>query len=269
MDGDRLGEALRNSSEDEQGRISEALTEFARSLRTDRRADLNLRTLGLSLPPEDDPQRKPPQLIYAGGEDVLFVADPRDALDCAIAIRKHYRDCFKNLQSDRTNYTISAAVIFAHTKIPAGRLLSDAEDLLKRKAKKDRDAIAVALHKRSGPAVETVFPWDGSLHVGLLKNVVKELKDRNLASRQTYELSDESRILTEVFTKEQQWRTWLEWRLARGEGSREQVARLAGLIAPLFVEENKRVEALRIARFLAIEVASKNVAVPAAGEGAA
>lgn len=272
MDGDRLGEALRNSSEDAQGKISEALSDFARSLRTDKSADLNLANLGLPWPPPSEPRdqrRQRPQLIYAGGEDVLFVADPRDALDCAIAIRKHYGEFFKKQGFSPAEYTISGAVIFAHTKIPAGRLLSDAEELLKRKAKADRDAIAIALHKRSGPAVETVFPWDGAINVGLLQNIVNELKARNLASRQTYELGEEYRSLAEVFTNEQQWRTWLEWRLARGEVSREHVGRLAELLAPLFVDEKKRVEALRIARFLSSEVASRQNGASRTADGGA
>jgi CRISPR-associated protein Cmr2 len=272
MDGDRLGESLRNASEEVQGKISEALSDFAGSLRTDKSADLNLATLGLPWPPPSEPpdqRRKRPQLIYAGGEDVLFVADPRDALDCTMAIREHYGRCFKAKGFEAKDHTISGAVVFAHTKIPAGRLLSDAEELLKRKAKAERDSIAIALHKRSGPAVETVFPWDGAINAGLLQNIVDELKARNLASRQTYELGEEHRALTEVFTNEQQWRTWLEWRLGRGEGSRAHVGRLAELLAPLFVDEKKRVEALRIARFLSSDVSSKQKGVSPLSDGGA
>src|SRR5207244_8603300 len=127
---------------------------------------------------------------------------------------------------------------------------------------------AIALHKRSGPPVETVFPWDGAIHAGLLQSIVEELKARNLASGQTYDLADEYRVLTEVFTGEQQWQTWLEWRLSRGEVSREHVGRLTLLLTPLFAGEKKRVEALRIARFLAVEVKSREAAVRATGEGA-
>jgi CRISPR-associated protein Cmr2 len=262
MDGDRLGEALGEASEEAQGEISAALSKFAGDLRTADSAALNLNNLGLTLPPRSGQTPKTsPQLIYAGGEDVLFVADPRDALPCARAIRDHYGDCFEARKFDRARYTISGAVIFAHTKIPAGRLLIDAEELLKRRAKAHRNAVAVALHKRSGPAVETVFPWDGKVHVGLLKELVDELEARNLASRQTYDLGEESRVLTEVFSGDAQWQAWLEWRLARGGASREHVGRLAGLLAPLFNAAEPRIEALRIARFLAVEVASKQIPV--------
>jgi CRISPR-associated protein Cmr2 len=271
MDGDHLGEALRDKPEDEQKRISAALGEFAASLKTCGSAELNLRVLGLDQQSEpSDEKRRRPQLIYAGGEDVLFVADPREAIRCARAIREHYGKCFEGQHFERTEHTISAAIIFAHTKIPAGRLLHDAEELLKRKAKTEagRNAVALALHKRSGPEVETVFPWEGDIDAGLLQKIVDELKSRNLASRQTYHLGDEQRVLTEVFTEKQQWQTWLEWRLTRGEGSRKHVTRLAALLAPLFVDETKRVEALRIARFLAIEVEGRRPKEQAAATGA-
>jgi CRISPR-associated protein Cmr2 len=269
MDGDRLGEALRDKPEDVQRRISAALSRFADSLRTDDRAELNLDTLGLLDRFEAaDGKRRRPQLIYAGGEDVLFVSDPRDAIRCAMAIREHYGKCFEGEQFHRTEHTISGAIVFAHTRIPAGRLVSDADDLLKRKAKGEagRNAIALALHKRSGPEIETAFSWEGAVDAGLLQKIVEELRSRNLASRQTYSLGEESGILTGVFTDTQQWKTWLEWRLSRGQGSRKLVTHLAALLAPLFVAETRRVEALRIARFLAIEVESRQpVAQAAAG----
>lgn len=254
MDGDRLGDALANSSEERQGEISTALSRFAGNLRTADSAALNLENIGVEWPAGSTSPKKQPQLIYAGGEDVLFVADPRDALTCARAIRRHYGDCFKAQKLDPSEFTISAAVIFAHTKIPAGRLLTDAEELLKRKAKADRDAIAVALHKRSGPSIETVFPWEGAIHIGILETLLAELKARNLASTQMYALRDESHVLTEVFTDVSQWHAWLEWRLAQGEGSEEQASRLADLLTPLFHGTERRIEALRIARFLDREV---------------
>jgi hypothetical protein len=266
MDGDRLGEALGNSSAERQGEISSALSRFAGSLRTDESAALNLKNIEVEWPAAGSTSpRMAPQLIYAGGEDVLFVADPRDALTCATAIRKLYGDCFKARQLDPNEFTISGAVIFAHTKIPAGRLLTDAEELLKRKAKGNRNAIAVALHKRSGPSIETVFPWDGAVHVGILNALIAELKARNLASRQMYALRDESQVLTGVFTGEAQWRAWLEWRLAQGEGSQEQASRLADLLMPLFHGAERRIEALRIARFLAREVDARGTGAEAWG----
>ena len=249
MDGDRLGEALGNSTENEQAEISRILSRFANDLRTGENAELNLTKLGIASPSS----RTPPQLIYAGGEDVLFISDPRDAIECAVAIRKHFCQQFQRAGRE---LTISAAVVFAHTKIPAGRLLRIADDLLKRRAKATWNAIAVALHKRSGPAVETVFPWEGDVPIGTLQAIAKELEDRHLASRQTYDLRDESRVLTGLFS-DGEWQAWLRWRLSRGERSHGQEQRLADLLAPLFTGSPQRIGALRIARFLAVEVAAR------------
>jgi CRISPR/Cas system-associated protein Cas10 (large subunit of type III CRISPR-Cas system) len=166
--------------------------------------------------------------------------------------------------------SISAAIVFGHTKIPAGRLLQEADDLLKRRAKATRDAIAIALHKRSGLPVETVFPWEGQPSIQLLDEIVHELREeKSLASRQTYSLAEEHQLLTDVLKTREQWRTWLEWRLSRGEASRKDVARLATLLAPLFTADERRIEALRIARFLAFEAETKRRAAAPAVEGGA
>lgn len=251
MDGDRLGETLGgahlapgSSLERYQADVSAALSAFAAALRTNSAA-LNQAALSLRDPLQG---ATPPQLIYAGGEDVLFLADPRDALSCAIAVRNRYRQEMAARGLDPSRLTISGAVLYAHTKIPAGSLFAEAEILLKEKAKRSagRDAVALSLHKRSGEPVSVAFKWDDPLLTSL-ETITRKVGEKSLSSRQTYRVAEEGQPLLSILRPEQ-WQPWLASRLS---GATEAAPETAELLTPFF--QQRRVEALRIARFLALE----------------
>jgi CRISPR-associated protein Cmr2 len=265
MDGDSLGERLRGKPEMDgaqlesyQANVSRVLSQFAEALRTAGSANLRLTELVPSAAP-----LHPPQLIYAGGEDVLFVADPRDALPISRAIQCLYSRMFDAVEGlSSREFTISAAVIFAHTSVPAGVLFSEAERLLAEKAKEEsnRDSVAVAIHKRSGPPIEAAFRWKDQW-VERIGTVRKALSSRKLASRQTYDLAEADRILKDVFgTGAEPWKTWLRYRLGQGEGSTKHVEELLELLLPFFVE--RKPQGLRIARFIAIEAVPRKALAP-------
>lgn len=136
MDGDSLGELLRKSGT----AVSNALDRFTKKV-----PDLVDNHNGF--------------LIYAGGDDVLALLPLEDALQCAADIRQCYLDAFaaQNLPS-----TISAAVEYAHVKMPLTRILRDAHSLLDDIAKEERgrDAIAVRVWKPGGQALEWAMPWE-------------------------------------------------------------------------------------------------------------
>jgi CRISPR-associated protein Cmr2 len=269
MDGDRMSRILSLGRDEVSGgdlesfhrEVSKALTKFADGLRVDNSADLNLAALGN--PPIARAQR-PPQLIYAGGDDVLFVCDPRDALPLLRRIRDRYLKSFDKarpyLESEDDPFTISAAVLFAHPSHPAGLALQDLEDLLKHgaKARAGRDAVALRLVKRGGVPEQVAFRWnDGDAPAGgwldRLEQVVGRLREGDMSSRQTFSLRLEERTLLNVFGKDfERWTRWLADRLSRNEGAQGQAEALAGLVAPFFVHDH--MSALRIARFLGREV---------------
>jgi CRISPR/Cas system-associated protein Cas10 (large subunit of type III CRISPR-Cas system) len=266
MDGDHLGDLLQGKPgmegpalEAYQQRISRVLSSFAEKLRTDT-ANLNLtelvRTGGLELPLKSAAPKHPPQLIYAGGEDVLFVADPRDALPVASAIQGLYSRMFAANDLSSKDFTISAAIVFAHTSVPAGVLFNDAERLLKEKAKNEakRNSVAVSMHKRSGHPVDVVFRWNEDW-VQRVADICDALQNRRLASGQTYDLAEADQILRDVFEKDDQWNAWLRYRLGQGEFSSAHADDLVSLLQPFFV--NKKTDALRIARFIAVEAAPR------------
>lgn len=265
MDGDRMGrilglgpEALLDGDLERFHReVSEVLTGLAKGLRLEASPDLNLEKLG-----GYEPRGERPQLLYAGGDDVLFVCDPRDALPLVERLREHYLREFEPVKRlvIGTDFTVSAAVLFAHPAHPAGLLLHDLEELLDEGAKEraGRNAIAIRLAKRSGPPVEVAFKWDdpnapASGWTAALGGLITKVKEGELTSGQTFNLRLEERTLQEVFGKrEDLWEPWLADRLSRNEGEKGGAKTLAKEIVPFFL--HGRFEALRIARFLGREV---------------
>ncbi len=138
MDGDQLG--IQMSEPAKQTAITEGLAKF---------------TAGAP----DIVERHSGFLIYAGGDDVLALLTLEDALSCAATLRTHYLDCFT---AGDISTSLSGAIEFAHIKMPLGKVLRDAHDLLDNVAKegRGRDAIACRVWKPGGLAVEWAMPWE-------------------------------------------------------------------------------------------------------------
>ena len=146
MDGDSLGKKM--SILDNQAPISDALKDF-----TDSVPKLVSQHCGF--------------LVYAGGDDVLAILPLERVFACAIQIREHYQKCFQATKNQAiANSTISAAVEFAHIKMPLTKILRDAHRLLDNVAKEGcgRDAIAVQVWKSGGRAIEWAMPWECALN---------------------------------------------------------------------------------------------------------
>jgi len=269
LDGDRMG-ALLSLGPDAvvdgdlkrfHREVSKALTEFARDLGSESSPELNLEVLGGYEPVG----RNRPQLLYAGGDDALFVCDPRDALPIAALLRRRYdekftvaRECLLH-EEDRARLTMSGAIYFAHSGHPAGLLLHDLERLLKEVAKEKggRDALAIRLEKRGGAPIDVILPWQADKTTGLdwideMKRLVNLLREGGLSSSQTFSLRLEERTLREVFARdEERWKAWLAERLTRNLGTVAGAQDLARRLTPFFIHD--KAGALRVARFLGHE----------------
>jgi CRISPR-associated protein Cmr2 len=112
-------------------------------------------------------------LIYAGGDDVLALLPLEDAMECAATVRQTYLDCFEPYP--KIGASISAAIQYAHVKMPLGKILGDAHNLLDEVAKEGagRDALAVRVWKPGGLALQWAQPWDIALADGQL--VIEQL----------------------------------------------------------------------------------------------
>lgn len=89
--------------------------------------------------------------VYAGGDDVLAMLPVSTALACASALADCYAASFQQ-QTNDAQASLSAAVVFAHVRLPLGAVLSEAHRLLDdvAKARNGRNSLAVAVLKRGG-----------------------------------------------------------------------------------------------------------------------
>ena len=145
MDGDSLGKQM--SDTDKQAAISKGLEKF---------------TQGVNKIVEDHSGF----LIYAGGDDVLALLPLEHALNCAYAVREHYQDSFvqvalEDVSLPKIKTSISAAIEYAHIKMPLGKVLGDAHHLLDdvAKDKTGRNSVAVRVWKPGGQHLQWAMPW--------------------------------------------------------------------------------------------------------------
>ncbi len=115
-------------------------------------------------------------LVYAGGDDVLAILPLEDALVCAKALRDAYLQAFEGTDIPST---LSGAIEFAHIKMPLGRILSDAHDLLDHVAKDGcgRNALAVRVWKPGGCDIEWGQPWRVALDDKCRNVMLQQLAD--------------------------------------------------------------------------------------------
>lgn len=124
------------------------------------------------------------KLTYAGGDDLLLLANLEDLLP----ILKKLRKKFPKFTS------ASAGVCIAHNKMPLGDVLRHARRM-ERAAKNidnDKNALGIALFKRSGNVSEMVTKWEhGELEVLTVgQKLVKLLQDDEISKRFLYTFRD-------------------------------------------------------------------------------
>jgi CRISPR-associated protein Cmr2 len=171
-DGDRTGRAIdRLGSADAHRAFSSSLAGFAHAAR---------RVVE---------QQHRGALVYAGGDDVLaFVALP-EALACADALRTAFESAMAtacgSLASDNRP-TLSVGLGIGHVMESMGDLLTLGRQA-EREAKRDRNALAVLVDKRSGGTRTWRAQW--STHpVRALNEATTLLRDR-IPSRKVYEIA--------------------------------------------------------------------------------
>jgi CRISPR-associated protein Cmr2 len=134
--------------------------------------------------------------LYAGGDDVLAMLPIDRAIECAIALRRDYREAFQHSfggRFDENRMTASTAVIFAHYHLPHRSVLGEAHHQLDdiAKDKNGRDSLALALLKSSGKSAEWVATWQSTnakQPPELLLGLVNRIKDGTYSTSFFYNL---------------------------------------------------------------------------------
>lgn len=137
-DGDRLGRLVAHLGAH---RVSEALSRFTAGV-----PDIVGEHQGVT--------------VYAGGDDVLAMLPVSSALRCASALSEGYRTAFERHEL-AAEATLSAAIVFAHVRLPLGAVLGEARRLLDDVAKdgNGRDSLAAGVLKRGGLHCQWVTTW--------------------------------------------------------------------------------------------------------------
>lgn len=143
MDGDRMGELLRQASSTDV--VTRGLRLFARQV-----PEIVGRCHGAT--------------VYAGGDDVLTLLPVNRALDAALALASAYASSFAEAGLDASLQpmaTLSGAIVYAHYRLPLRRLLAQAHELLDDVAKggTGRASLAMAVHRSSGETARWAVPW--------------------------------------------------------------------------------------------------------------
>lgn len=177
-DGDRMGRAIDNlGSADAHRAFSKALAGFADAAR---------RVVE---------QQHRGALVYAGGDDVLAFVSLPEALTCADALRTAFESAMAtacaSLAADKRP-TLSVGLGIGHVMESMGDLLTLGRQA-EREAKRDRNALAVLVDKRSGGTRPWRAPWNTN-PVRALNEATTLLHDR-IPSRKVYEIAS---ILTRL-----------------------------------------------------------------------
>jgi CRISPR-associated protein Cmr2 len=177
-DGDRMGRAIDGvGSADAHRAFSKALAGFADAAR---------RVVE---------QQHRGALVYAGGDDVLAFVSLPEALACADALRTAFESAMAtacgSLASDERP-TLSVGLGIGHVMESMGDLLTLGRQA-EREAKRDRNALAVLVDKRSGGTRTWRAQWNIN-PVRALNEATTLLRDR-IPSRKVYEIGS---ILTRL-----------------------------------------------------------------------
>jgi CRISPR-associated protein Cmr2 len=171
-DGDRMGRAIDSiDSADAHRAFSKALAGFADAAR------------------KIVEQRHRGALVYAGGDDVLAFVSLPEALACADALRTAFESAMAtacgSLAADKRP-TLSVGLGIGHVMESMGDLLTLGRQA-EREAKRDRNALAILVDKRSGGTRTWRAQWSTN-PVHALSEATTLLRDR-IPSRKVYEIA--------------------------------------------------------------------------------
>jgi CRISPR-associated protein Cmr2 len=183
-DGDRMGRAIdRLDTKDKHQKISAALARFAGHART------------------VVEQEHRGAVIYTGGDDVLAFLPLPEALSCADRLRTCFAKAIESVSPSLAGQTptLSIGLGIGHVMESMGDLLALGREA-ERDAKRDRNALAVLVDKRSGDRLSWRAQWDDD-PVGRLRESTA-LLDGRLPSRKIHEIRETLARLPEPAVEE-------------------------------------------------------------------
>ncbi len=123
-------------------------------------------------------------LIYAGGDDVLAILPSTTAIACGKKLQEEFKVVLGK------DATASCGIAVGHKNAPLQMLVTEARKM-EHAAKETygRNAVAIALYKRSGEIIEWGANW-GSKGLDLMSNITKLVGEKKLSGRFPYALAE-------------------------------------------------------------------------------
>jgi len=124
--------------------------------------------------------------IYAGGDDVLALLPPREALQAARELAEKYTQAF----GGNSAATLSGAIVFAHWRYPLRQVIREAHGLLDGVAKEatGRDALAIGILLGSGMNAIWSAPWkviNGNSAPKILDELIQKFSTEDTSAEST------------------------------------------------------------------------------------
>lgn len=140
-DGDHMGKVIeKRDSVNEHQALSKALDTFAQNARNIVETDHS------------------GELIYSGGDDVLAFVPLNRAIECAQNLSKDFQRKLERFKDSKVTPSLSVGIAICHFMDPMGDAFKLARQAEK-KAKVERDSLAIIVDKRSGPATVVFGKW--------------------------------------------------------------------------------------------------------------
>lgn len=176
-DGDSIGDWLgikstirkEALSQDFHHKFSEMLSEYARDVANLKEKDF------------------PRQMIYAGGDDVMALLHPFDAVRYAHECAKLFNSKFKELVADGKEPSVSAGILITHAKMSLQKALEETRNLEKKaKSVEGKGAVCVGVMTRTGNLTYFISKWN---KLDLYHKLVEAFRNKEgLSSSIAYDL---------------------------------------------------------------------------------
>lgn len=188
VDGDNTGKLFVNATPEKSAKISAAIAKYSSD------AKFLIGDNG--------------QLIYSGGEDILFFIHPVDVLRTIQRFSNKFYECLKPFSTAEQPLTISAGVYICPHKHPLKLALKGAEELLeKAKNINDKNTIYIKLVKGAGEVNESYFKIrknDSEYALDDFDQLINDYTLKGIPRSFVYKLINDYDVYSEVLQDENQ-----------------------------------------------------------------
>lgn len=250
-DGDNMGKVIGNLQNGKLPQLSEALIAFGKA------ASKKVKEFG-GLP------------IYAGGDDLLFIAPVVSEKDNIFDLIEVIDDLYQSVSSkakelqkgekedDKIETSMSYGISINYYKYPLYEVLENARNLLFSDAKDNRNSIACELRKHSGSSLKVILNKSNDKIKSTFEELIDIAVEENMVSATAHKLRDNSALWQSIGDEEKRIDAFFKKFMGLGEkqsNENDYLIKVKELLNLLLDEKNEQINQyiysmLRIAKFI-------------------